>query len=716
MKALTKIYFLLISTFFSITLLAQKEEILVTDLLKIKTTNAPIYSPDKQFVLFQLNGTRVSTDNSNEFDNTSSLILYSLSKRTFHSLTDEKKNVSSPKFSPDGKYISFIRSENGKTQLYLMDRMGGEAFSIGKDQIPVQSYNWSKDGKVIYFSSSFSLQKLVNDTLLNSKKLLPDVALEKPGFIVNSFLRKEAIKPNPNGSINEIRAYLQLNETDKKAKVFNKLNFQDETVTNPEVRTTVLFKIDLTHPSNIEMVSPLFENWNEFQVSADQKIIYAIRSVKKSLQPDKVLETEIIAYQLETKTSKVLKSKEGIRYSNLILSPDNTKILFAESLNGTVKNPSFFVASLSDLASSKMIPIDRVLTQIQFDMESSRLFFTMQDHGGAPLYSYHFATGEIKAIRSDVSEGILGFDESQNEFVYAKTKISNPLELYTFDGVKEEQITQLNTDWIKNKFISIPEKHTFTNDKGLVVDYWVMKPKGFEKNKKYPLLLEIHGGPTAMWGTGELSMWHEFQYYAAKGYGIVYANPRGSGGYGSDFMAANVKDWGKGPMNDVMKALDLTIQEGWADTTKLAVTGGSYAGYLVSYIIGNTNRFKVACAQRGVYELSTFFGEGNAWRLVPNYFGGYPWDKNTKILLDKESPLTYVKNIKTPLIIFHGEVDLRTGVIQSEMLYKSLKVLNREVEYVRHPGASHEITRSGNNRQRIDQMLRTYEYFSRFIP
>lgn len=716
MKTLKSFYLLFLSTLFSFCLTAQKEDILVTDLLKIKTTNAPIYSPDKQFVLFLVNGTRVSPENSNEFDNTSSLQLYSLSKKTFHTLTDEKKSVSAPKFSPDGQYISFLRSENGKTQIYLMDRNGGEAFSIGKDQIPVQSYTWSKDGKTIYFTSNYNVNKLVNDTLLNAKNLLPDVNLEKPGFTTNLFLRKELIKSNPNGSINEIRAYLQQNEIDKKAKVFNKLNFQDETITNAEVRTNLLFKIELANFSNVELVSPLFENWIEYQVSNDQKSIYAIRPVRKALHPDKVLETEIIAYSVTTKTIKVLKSSDGIRYTNLILSPDDKKILYAESLNGQVKNPIYKVGSFNDLNATKMIPIDRVLTQIQFNKESSQLFFTMQDHGGVPLYAYQLTTGELKAIRSDVSEGILGFDEFQNNFVYAKTKITNPFELYTYDGINEKQITQLNADWLKNKFISIPEKHTFKNEKGLSVDYWVMKPRGFEKTKKYPLMLEIHGGPTAMWGTGELSMWHEFQYYAAKGYGIVYANPRGSGGYGSDFMSANVKDWGKGPMNDVMKALDLTIHEGWADTTKLAVTGGSYAGYLVAYILGNSNRFKVACAQRGVYELSTFFGEGNAWRLVPNYFGGYPWDKNTKLLLDKESPLTYVNKINTPLIIFHGEVDLRTGVIQSEMLYKSLKVLNKEVEYVRHPGASHEITRSGNNRQRIDQMLRTYEYFTRFIP
>ncbi|MBP6795951.1 MAG: S9 family peptidase, partial [Saprospiraceae bacterium] len=233
--------------------------------------------------------------------------------------------------------------------------------------------------------------------------------------------------------------------------------------------------------------------------------------------------------------------------------------------------------------------------------------------------------------------------------------------------------------------------------------------------KKYPAILNIHGGPTAMWGPGEQSMWHEFQYYTGKGYVIVYANPRGSGGYGENFMRANMKDWGAGPTSDVLKALDGAAALGYIDTTKLAVTGGSYAGYLIAWIVSHDHRFKAACSQRGVYDLTTFFGEGNAWRLVPNYFGGYPWQADALKVLERESPINYVQNIRTPYLIFHGENDLRTGVIQSEQLYKSLKVMGKTVEYVRHPGATHELTRSGNNRQRIDQMLRTWEFFDRFI-
>ena len=300
--------------------------------------------------------------------------------------------------------------------------------------------------------------------------------------------------------------------------------------------------------------------------------------------------------------------------------------------------------------------------------------------------------------------------------VYVKTRVSNPFEVYSADtdGKNEKRLTAFNHEWVSRKAISIPVKDSFVNEKGLTIEYWVMKPANFQEGKKYPLLLQIHGGPAAMWGPGESSMWHEFQYWTSKGYGVVYSNPRGSGGYGYDFLRANMKDWGKGPMADVLTALDKTVAQGWGDTSQLFVTGGSYAGYRVAYILGHDKRFRAACSQRGVYDLRTFFGEGNAWRLIPNYFGGYPWEEEVLELLERESPINYVKNITTPYIIFHGENDLRTGVIQSEQLYKSLKVLGRPVEYVRHPGATHEITRSGNNRQRMDQMLRTWEFFERF--
>ena len=157
------------------------------------------------------------------------------------------------------------------------------------------------------------------------------------------------------------------------------------------------------------------------------------------------------------------------------------------------------------------------------------------------------------------------------------------------------------------------------------------------------------------------------------------------------------------------------------------VTGGSYSGYLTAWIVAHTDRFKAAAAQRGVYDLPTFFGEGNAWRLVPNAFGGYPWQDSTVVratqgdtlsirdLLREQSPLSYVQNIRTPLLIKHGDADRRTGFVQSEMLFRSLVQLGRDVEYARYPGATHELSRSGVPAQRLDRLLRLYEFMARYV-
>lgn len=685
---------------FSVLGQSPKEKIQVTDLLKIKTAGKPLVSPKGNQFIYTVTSIVDDPDKKNDFVYQTHLYLGNLLTGESRVLTSGKYSIASPVWSPDGSKIAFSRDMGAKSQVYVLDLAGGEPQAITSVPFAASNPIWSADGKGIYFQSSFSLKEFLADSVYNKKGMTPSWTIEKP--MLSGISKKS--KANPNGSIEEVRAYLAQNEVDKKAKVINRLNFQEEASTTSELPLPALFKTTLT--GKPELVNNPFQRWSDFEISSQG--IFAIVPADSLAHPDKVLDSYIGL------NNKIVYQKKGYKISNLTLSPSEKWLAFQEATSTGVQNASLNVISVSQPAKSIKIPLDRVITQVKWSSDESKLYFTAQDQGGAPLFSYDLNSKELKQITS-YSEGVLGFDLTSTGFVYAKTGIDNPSEIYLQSSAGEKRFTSLNVDWLATKEIVKPTKHTFTNAKGLKVDYWVMKPANYIAGQKYPLVLEIHGGPSAMWGTGEASMWHEFQYYAAKDMGIVYANPRGSGGYGSDFLAANVKDWGAGPTSDVMKALDLTIAEGWADTTQLAVTGGSYAGYLVAWIVGHTNRFKVACAQRGVYELTTFMGEGNAWRLVPNYFGGYPWEKTTKAILDRESPYSYVQNIKTPLIIFHGENDLRTGVIQSEMLYKSLKVLGREVEYVRHPGGTHELTRSGNNRQRIDQMLRTYEFFARYL-
>ncbi len=708
--------------FFSVSLLivqisfSQKgnELIKVTDLLKIKNIGAVTLTNDGSKAAFTV--TSVEPDETKiDYKYTTQVYMVNTDGvPVVKQLTSSKENSTQPAWSPNGNQLAFIRTVDGKPQIFLLPMDGGEAMQLTKSKFGAANPKWSPDGKQILFASSFSLVDLLKDSLLNPNQSIPLWSFEKPGFQKNEQLVSSNSKADPDGNIKEIRAYLLKNEADKKARVITKLNFQDETNITADNTFTQFFIINIQNASQPKVVLKGFYRFNSVDFMPNGKLIISglIDSVNN---PERILESQILVADADGSNLKVLLAKPGINYNGAKVSPSGKWMAYQFGNTNFVDIPQFAIMSLQDNSKISIIPFDRNKGNFNWSNDEKLIYFSSQSNGGQPLYRLNVENKKIDQL-SDLESGVLSFDVAGNKIAYAKTEVNNPSELYIADASfkNTKQATTFN-NWVKTKKLSVPEKKTFVNEKGMTVEYWIMKPTNYTAGKKYPLLLEIHGGPTAMWGPGEASMWHEFQYFCSQGYGVVYSNPRGSGGYGKDFLRGNLNDWGTGPAKDVLTALDNTVQQGWADTSKLLITGGSYAGYLVAWIISHDKRFKAACSQRGVYDLGTFFGEGNAWRLVPNYFGGYPWEPAVNALLIRESPITYVNNITTPYIIFHGDNDRRTGFVQSEMLYRSLKVLGRPVEYVRHPGGTHELTRTGDNRQRIDQMLRTYEFFERYV-
>jgi dipeptidyl aminopeptidase/acylaminoacyl peptidase len=694
-----------------------KEPVKVTDMLKIKSINGLTLSKDGSRAVFTVTDIEPDGDSKWEYKYVNQVWMVKTDGNSSPKQLTTKEGSSQAAWSPDGKQIAFVRAVDGKPQIFLLSLDGGEAVQLTRFKYGAGTPKWSPDGKQIIFSSNIPLKDLLKDSLLNPTLSVPVWSYEKPGFEKNELLKSPNVKGDPDGSIQEVRAYLENDENDKKAKVVDKLNFQDEMDVNAEISFNHFFIVDLNAANKPVELTPGFYRFNNADFTPDGKQVILSGDVDSVQHPDRSLENEIFMVNIDGTDLKKILGEEGVNYNSPRLSPSGKWLAFQYGNTSFVSVPTLAVMPLRGSAKDKIdIPFDRNKGNIIWSNDEKYIYFSAQSNGGQPIYRANVSTKKIEQL-TDYNTGIVNFDLAGNKLVFAKTEVSDPFDIYLVDADAKnaKRVSDFNYNWVQTKQLSFPEKKSFTNDKGQAIEYWIMKPINYQAGKKYPLLLEIHGGPAAMWGPGETSMWHEYQFFCSRGYGVVYCNPRGSGGYGLDFLRANINDWGAGPTSDVLGALDKAVAEGWADTSKLLVTGGSYAGYLVAWIIAHDHRFKAACSQRGVYDLATFFGEGNAWRLVPNYFGGYPWEPATKAILQRESPITYVQNITTPYIIFHGENDRRTGVTQGEMMYRSLKVLGRPVEYVRHPGATHEITRSGNNRQRVDQMLRTYEFFERWI-
>jgi dipeptidyl aminopeptidase/acylaminoacyl peptidase len=711
--------FLLFIFLLPLMVLAQQTADLVkiTDMYKMKQMSALSLSPDGKQAVFVLNSIEPEGNSKWEYKYTNQLYLVAADGSSSPRALTFKENASQPVWSPDGKKIAFVRAVDGKPQIFFLSLEGGEPVQITKFRYGASSPQFSPDGSQLLFSASISLADLLKDKELNPTAAVPKWPAEKPGFEQNQFLQPNKALPNPDGTTEEIRAYLDLNVAEKKAKVIHKLNFQEEATTSGDQSFSHLFVVAAEAGSMPKAITQGFHRFGGASFTPDGKQIVFTGNNDNTQHPDRALESQVFIVNADGSGMKQLLGATGKSYTSPSISPSGKWLAVQVGTVSFVNVPELAVMALNGTAADLvMLPFDRNKGGLTWSKDEQHIYFTAQSNGGAPIFRINVKTKKSEQLTS-IDEGISSFSMKADKLVFVKTAVANPFELYTTDlnGKNEKRISSFNYDWVSKKQLSFPEKRTFKNEKGLTVEYWIMKPANYVAGKKYPTILNIHGGPSAMWGPGESSMWHEFQYYAAKGYAVVYGNPRGSGGYGEEFLRANVNDWGAGPTSDVLTSVDLAAKEGFIDTARLAVTGGSYAGYLVAWIISHDQRFKAACAQRGVYDLGTFFGEGNAWRLVPNYFGGYPWEEKIRPTLFRESPINYVDKIHTPFIIFHGENDLRTGVIQSEMLYKSLKVLGRTVEYVRHPGGTHELTRTGNNRQRVDQMLRTIEFFDRFI-
>ncbi len=340
--------------------------------------------------------------------------------------------------------------------------------------------------------------------------------------------------------------------------------------------------------------------------------------------------------------------------------------------------------------------------------EGNDLYFQMSSMGDVRLY-YATLSGAIYPATPE-EEHIYGYDitkDGQYALITcsSSTTVSN-LYLHEVTTGERHQLTQFNENYEQTHHLVKPEIIQVENE-GQLVWGWLMKPAQYQEGQKYPLLLAIHGGPHMMYAN---TFMHEMQLLAAEGYGVLYMNPRGSHGYSQEFVNGCRGDYGGGDYRDLMAAVDLAISEyAWVDSSRLGVTGGSYGGFMTNWIIGHTDRFKAALTQRSISNWVSFFGVSDiGYYFTPWQIEGDMRDVNK---LWEHSPLKYVKNSTTPLMILHGELDDRCPIEQAEQLYTTMKSMGKEVEFIRFEQANHDLSRTGLPNLRLQRLEAIQNWF-----
>jgi dipeptidyl aminopeptidase/acylaminoacyl peptidase len=342
------------------------------------------------------------------------------------------------------------------------------------------------------------------------------------------------------------------------------------------------------------------------------------------------------------------------------------------------------------------------------------VFVTSAEEGSANLKRIDAETGQVEVL----TQG------KHDVFAYSATPdgakvavlISTPEnigDLFMVDGKsgKMQQLTHMNGELFSKLKLTAPETIWYNSFDGKRIQAWVQRPPDFEEGKKYPLILDIHGGPHSAYG---YTFDHEFQWMAAKGYIVLYPNPRGSTSYGQDFGNIIQYAYPGDDFKDLMAGVDDLIKRGWVDPEKMGVTGGSGGGVLTNWAIGHTNRFKAAVSQRSIADWRDFWYTADFTQFTPSWFRGAPWE--SEVDYKDRSPITYIDKMNTPLMLIEGEADYRTPPgAGGEQMFRALKYRKIPVVMVRFPGESHELSRSGKPVHRVERLEHIVAWFDKYL-
>jgi dipeptidyl aminopeptidase/acylaminoacyl peptidase len=350
----------------------------------------------------------------------------------------------------------------------------------------------------------------------------------------------------------------------------------------------------------------------------------------------------------------------------------------------------------------------------QWGARGDCLYFTSTYGGVVGLYRVSRQGCEVEKVLGDVDHSVEAWSVAEDASVaYTVLQTRAPIELWVKMGETARQLTRVNRRWVREHVVCGSERFAFESSAGHRVEGWLIRPPGVRAGAKYPLLLEIHGGPRGVYGYGFM---HEFQVLAAQGWVVVYVNPHGSGGYEEAFQAELPGHYGEQDYADLMEAVDYVVaQYGFIDAQRLGVLGGSYGGFMTNWIVTHTDRFKAAVTMRSISNWVSMFGCSDIGWVFGKWEmgGGVPWREEEAYMA--KSPIRYVEAVRTPTLIIHSEEDYRCPMEQAEQFFTALKVRGVPTELVRFPKEHHGLSREGGPRHRMERLDHIVRWFKTYL-
>ncbi len=660
-----------------------KRKITGEDLYKLRLPGAVAISPCEKYIAFTVE--RMDKKEKKYFSN---IFVHDITMGKTMPFTHGNHYDQTPVWSPDGMRLAFISTRDKKTGIYIMPSRGGSEKQLLEIDGAINNLQWSADNRHLVFALRYNDSHFIED---EKEKKKPPVYRH----ITRLFYRLDGL------------GYL------------------------PHDRTQI-YTLDIESVALRKITKGKRDNINP-HLSPDGKWIVYV----SNRRPDEALEidnTDLFIIPFKGGREHKIHTPPGP--VNLPrFSPDSKYIAYLGSDNpdestGVINMHVWLVGINNSPRARDLMPgYDRCANdqtlgdmgeghgaKLGWSADGRRIYFMSSDTGVTNLFYIPRKGGKPTRVfkgKCHVKDFSLNGRTTTIAFIYSD--LTCPGEVMTCPadhGGEKKAVTHTRLNGFLQKEITLSRTREvwFKSFDGTEIQGWLVYPPGFKVGRRYPSILEIHGGPQAQYG---FTFFHEMQYLAAQGYVVFYTNPRGGQGRGETWAKAIVADWGGLDYKDCMAAAAYLEKQKFINPRRMGVTGGSYGGYMTNWIIGHTDRFKAAVTQRSVVNLSSFLGSSDVGFDFIKEFKGWPWTRPE--LYEKCSPITYYKNVKTPVLIIHSEQDLRCNIEQAEEMFLMLKVLKKKVEMVRFPEESHGLSRHGRPDRRIARLTWIARWFNRYL-